>query len=187
MIYQKIIIYDYNELFCILHELKKELNLEVTKILKNDLSNLLLNDNPNNLIITQIKVPEIDDQIIVNDLPFKISKLVEKFNIEFLKKNFNQQSEINIREYKINLNSRELILNKKKIKLTEKESSIIIYLSKYKKPVSIDELQFKVWGYQSKLETHTVETHIYRLRKKILKIFNDENFIISKKSGYQII
>ena len=60
------------------------------------------------------------------------------------------------------------------------------YLSKYKKPVNIEELQSKVWGYQSELETHTVETHIYRLRKKILKVFNDENFIISKKSGYQI-
>ena len=78
------------------------------------------------------------------------------------------------------------MFNKKKIKLTEKESSIILYLLKYKKPISIEELQSKVWGYQSELETHTVETHIYRLRKKILKIFNDANFIISKKNGYQI-
>ena len=78
------------------------------------------------------------------------------------------------------------MFNKTKIKLTEKESSIIIYLSKDKKPVSIEELQSKVWGHQSELETHTVETHIYRLRKKIFKIFNDENFIISKKNGYQI-
>ena len=74
-----------------------------------------------------------------------------------------------------------------KLKLTEKESNIIIYLSKFDKPIGIDELQLKVWGYQSELETHTVETHIYRLRKKILKTFNDKNFIISKKNGYQII
>ena len=95
-------------------------------------------------------------------MPVKISKLVEKFNIVFLKKKFSQQSEIKIGDYKINLNSRELSFNKTKIKLTEKESSIIIYLSKDKKPVSTEELQFKVWGHQSELETHTVETHIYR-------------------------
>jgi len=73
-----------------------------------------------------------------------------------------------------------------KLKLTEKEINIINYLSKSNKPVSIDELQKKVWSYQSDIETHTVETHIYRLRKKILNSFNDNEFIISKKNGYQI-
>ena len=106
--------------------------------------------------------------------------------MELLKKKFNQQSEIKIGDYKINLNSRELMFGQKKIKLTEKESGIILYLSKRNEPISIHELQSKVWGYNSELETHTVETHIYRLRKKILKIFNDENFIISKKEGYKI-
>jgi DNA-binding response OmpR family regulator len=183
---QKLIIYDYIELFNILNELKNELNIEISQIPKDDLSNLLLRNNENNLIITQKKILEIENQVIANDLPIKIFKLVEKFNIEFLKKKFGQQSEIDIGNYKINLNSRELMFNKKKIKLTEKESSIILYLLKYKKPISIEELQSKVWGYQSELETHTVETHIYRLRKKILKIFNDANFIISKKNGYQI-
>ena len=83
---QKLIIYDYVELFSILDELKNELNLDITKISRNNLSNLLLKNNENNLIVTQKKIPEIDDQIIVNDLPVKISKLVEKFNIVFLKK-----------------------------------------------------------------------------------------------------
>ena len=73
-----------------------------------------------------------------------------------------------------------------KLKLTEKEINTINYLSKSNKPVSIDELQGKVWSYQSDIETHTVETHIYRLRKKILNTFNDNEFIISKKNGYQI-
>ena len=84
------------------------------------------------------------------------------------------------------LNSRELISANNTIKLTEKETNIIIYLSQSSDPVSIDQLQFNVWGYQSKLETHTVETHIYRLRKKILKQFNDKNFILSHKNGYKI-
>ena len=72
------------------------------------------------------------------------------------------------------------------LKLTEKEINIIKFLSKSNKPVSVNELQNKVWSYQSDIETHTVETHIYRLRKKILKTFNDNKFIISKKNGYQI-
>ena len=73
-----------------------------------------------------------------------------------------------------------------KLKLTEKEIDTITYLSKSNKPVSINELQKMVWSYQSDIETHTVETHIYRLRKKILNIFNDDKFIVSKKNGYQI-
>ena len=79
-----------------------------------------------------------------------------------------------------------MLINGTKLKLTEKEINTITYLSKSKKPVSIDELQAKVWSYQPDIETHTVETHIYRLRKKILKTFNDNEFIISKKNGYQI-
>ena len=77
-------------------------------------------------------------------------------------------------------------INNKKLKLTEKEINTITYLSKFNKPVSINELQEKVWSYQSDMETHTVETHIYRLRKKIFNTFNDNEFIISKKDGYQI-
>ena len=79
-----------------------------------------------------------------------------------------------------------MLLNDIKLKLTEKEINTIIYLFKVCKPVSIDELQKNVWSYQSDVETHTVETHIYRLRKKISNSFNDNKFIISKKNGYQI-
>ena len=79
-----------------------------------------------------------------------------------------------------------MLINGTKLKLTEKEINTITYLSKSKKPVSIDELQSEVWSYQSDIETHTVETHIYRLRKKISNTFNDKEFIISKKNGYQI-
>jgi DNA-binding response OmpR family regulator len=91
-----------------------------------------------------------------------------------------------VNNYIINLNSREMMTSNTKLKLTEKEINTITYLSKSNKPVSIDELQEKVWSYQSDIETHTVETHIYRLRKKILITFQDNEFIISKKNGYQI-
>ena len=111
---------------------------------------------------------------------------MEKINIEFLKLQFNSQSKVKVNNYTIDLNSREMMINNTKLKLTEKEINTIIYLSKSNKPVSIDELQEKVWSYQTDIETHTVETHIYRLRKKILKTFDDNEFIISKKNGYQI-
>ena len=86
----------------------------------------------------------------------------------------------------INLNSREILKDKVRLKLTEKEVNTIIYLSRSAKPISIDELQENVWSYQSIIETHTVETNIYRLRKKILNTFKDSKFIVSKKNGYQI-
>ena len=77
-------------------------------------------------------------------------------------------------------------MNSNKLKLTEKEINAITYLLKKNEAVSINELQKNVWSYQSDIETHTVETHIYRLRKKISITFNDNEFIVSKKNGYQI-
>ena len=93
---------------------------------------------------------------------------------------------MNIKGYTIDFNSREMVFNDKKLKLTEKEVNMIIYLSKNNNSVSVNELEKNVWSYNSDMETHTVETHIYRLRKKIIKIFNDKNFITSQKNGYQI-
>ena len=113
-------------------------------------------------------------------------KLIEKINIEFLRLQFSNQSEVKINDYTIDLNSREMIAFNKRVKLTEKEINTIIYLSKNGKPVDIDELQKKVWSYKTDIETHTVETHIYRLRKKILNTFDDNKFIISEENGYQI-
>ena len=125
-------------------------------------------------------------QFVLDYTPINIFKLIEKINIEFLKLQFNSQSEVIVKNYIIDLNSREILKNNIKLNLTEKEINTITYLSKSDKPVSVDELQQKVWSYQSDIETHTVETHIYRLRKKILKTFNDEDFITSEKNGYQI-
>ena len=111
---------------------------------------------------------------------------LEKINTEFIKKKFHEQSDITIGDYNFNLNSRVMSMGENKLKLTEKEINSILYLFKVEKEVKIQELQTEVWGYQSQLETHTVETHIYRLRKKISKTFNDKDFIISKKNGYKI-
>ena len=138
------------------------------------------------MIITKIKIPNLENQIIFNSYPLRISKIIETININFLKNKFNKQSDINLGLYKLNLNSRKIFNNEKELNLTEKEADIILFLKKSEKSVSIDELQTKVWGHSSKLDTHTVETHIYRLRKKINNKFNNDEFIKSTKLGYTI-
>jgi len=183
---KKLIIYDFNELFKILYEIKKELNYEIIEIPEENPFNISLNKKDDHLVIVKKLVKNLNNQILITSLPIKLSKLIEKLNIEFLKKNFHNQSELKIKKYTLDLNSRELIFKEKKIKLTEKESNIILYISNSTKPVSIEDLQLNVWGYHSDLETHTVETHVYRLRKKILATFDDSDFIKSKKNGYQI-
>ena len=75
---------------------------------------------------------------------------------------------------------------KKDLKLTEREIEIILFLNKKQNPQNIDVLQKEVWGYSENLETHTVETHVYRLRKKIKDTFKDNNFLVSSKDGYKI-
>ena len=181
---QKLIIYELEELYKILIEINNDVNLIIKNASKNDISHFI--SQPNTLILTQKKITGLDNQIIFNDFPAPILKLLEKINTQFLKINFNKQSDIMIGTYKFNLNSREMSKSDLKLKLTEKEINSIIYLFNSKDVVKIDELQSKVWGYQPELETHTVETHIYRLRKKILQKFNDENFILTNKNGYEI-
>tara|TARA_S200000501_G_scaffold39129_1_gene32016 strand:+ start:257 stop:820 length:564 start_codon:yes stop_codon:yes gene_type:complete len=183
---QILIIFNFKSLFKIIKELEEELNFEVIEASKEiDLISKVQKFN-NSLIITQKALIDKSNQLILNQLPIKITKLVEKINIELLKFQFNEKSKIDIGKYKIDLNSRHLIFNDQKLKLTEKEANIIIYLYKSNLPIKINQLQKEVWGFKSKLETHTVETHIYRLRKKISEIFKDNDFIISKKNGYKI-
>ena len=183
---QNLIVYQFNTLFEILKELDESLNFKIIEA-KNEISlKEKINISKKYIIITKKKFLDKDNKIIMEKFPVKLNKLIEKFNIQSLKQQFNDQSEINIKNYSINLNSREMTLNNLKLKLTEKEVNIIMYLSKIEKPTTVEELESEVWGYQPDIETHTVETHIYRLRKKILKTFNDKNFINSKKNGYQI-
>ena len=183
---QSLIIYKFSELYHILEELRLDLNFNILSADNHNTLNEIYKNLDNYLIITNKEYSNIANQFVLNDLPINISKLVEKINIEFLKVQFNTQSEVKVNNYIIDLNAREILAKDIKLKLTEKEIKTITFLSNSNKPVSVDELQEKVWSYQSDIETHTVETHIYRLRKKILNTFNDDEFIISKKNGYQI-
>ena len=183
---QNLIIYKFHSLYHILEELDLDLSFKVIYIDNDNLLNDKIKNLNNYLIISNKKDINITNMIVIDNLPIKIFKLIEKTNIEFLKLQFNNQSQVKINNYIIDLNSREIFLNNIRLKLTEKEINTIIYLSKTTKPVSVNNLQENVWSYQSDIETHTVETHIYRLRKKILSAFDDNEFIISKKNGYQI-
>jgi len=183
---QNLIIYKFSKLYHILEEIKLDLNFNILFADNENILNDTIKNFNNYLIITDREYLNINHQFVLNETPVNISKLVEKINIEFLKVQFNNQSEFKVNNYIIDLNSREMSVKNIKLKLTEKEINTIIFLSKSNKPVSVDELQEKVWSYQSGIETHTVETHVYRLRKKILKTFDDNKFIISKKNGYQI-
>ena len=183
---QNIIVYRFNSLYQILKELEEDINFRIIEISnEKSLINEIKNLN-NYLIITKKQILKFNNQFILSQLPIKIFKIIEKLNIEFLKQQFVEQSQVIINDYTIDINAREMFSKNIKLKLTEKEVNTIIYLSKVNKPISINELQTKVWDYHSDIETHTVETHIYRLRKKISKSFLDNNFIISRNNGYQI-
>ena len=180
---QTLVIYDFKILYEILNELENHINFNFLHI--NKLADLNFKTLNNYLVISG-KNQNIENQIIIDQYPIEINRFIELVNINFLKKKYYQQSEIDIGIYKLNLNSRKIFDEKNSLNLTEREANIVIFLYNSKKPVKISKLQTEVWGHNSKLETHTVETHIYRLRKKINNIFSDENFIKSSKAGYII-
>lgn len=180
----------------ILYEIKKELNFDL--IFHDDLvKEKIINIDKENfknvifLVINNFKInskEQIESSRILNleKLPIKILKLIEKINIFFLRVNFKSQSNIFIKSYELNLNSRIISKNKKILKLTEKEILVILFLFNANNPKNINDLQKEVWKQKLTLETHTVETHIYRLRQKFLKVFNDKFFILSRRLGYSI-
>ena len=118
--------------------------------------------------------------------PIEINNLIEKINIQLIKQKYDFQSKIKLKNYSLDLNSRTITKGTTNLKLTEREMDIILFLNDSEKPQKINVLQNQVWKYLSKLETHTVETHIYRLRKKMNDNFKDDNFIISSDAGYFI-
>ena len=182
---KKLIIFRYKELFNILEEIKENFEFKLEFCEKERELEKLENDNLSDyLVIAKKKLSNLKKQIIIEKPPININDLIQTLNINFLKSKFIEQSKIDLGRYNLDLNSRILKQNEKELELTEKESSILIFLKQSKDPVKIDQLQKKVWGYNSQLETHTVETHVYRLRKKINDKFYDNEFIISDKKGY---
>ena len=207
MIKYNIILIECNPLYQILFEIKNNFLFEVKNFILKDLNKV---DLTNSIILSKfihkdylLKNENIDKKKIIFLLkknenfdkinntqyifyPFNIYDLVEKINTELIKQKYNDQSFIKILNYSLDTNSRIISNDAGRLKLTEREVDIILFLNDHKKPQKVNILQNKVWKYSSELETHTVETHIYRLRKKIIDKFKDDNFILSDENGYFI-
>ena len=183
---KKIIINENKILFKILDEIKDNFNFDLINIDSKTLKNLKLNKFFDLLITFNDDGKNDPSSLVLKNFPIKLEKLIQLINIQFLKNKFNLQSDIQVGKYKLNMNSREMIKGSDKLNLTEREINLIIFLFETDIPVRIDKLQKEVWDYSSELETHTVETHIYRLRKKIKKIFSDDKLIQTSKDGYLI-
>ena len=186
---QNVLIFKIPELFKILNELKNYLDFTIHSLLEEEDLFSLKKKITNYLILTEPKnqIEGEKSQLILNKFPDSIYSIIEKINVVLLKQKYSEQSDILIGKYSIDLNSRLIKRNKENLKLTEREIEIILFLQNSKTPQNIENLQKKVWGHNSTLETHTVETHIYRLRKKIIEKFKDNKFINSTKTGYKIL
>ena len=207
MIKHNIILVECNPLYQILFEIKNNFLFEMKNFILKDLNNA---DLTNSIILSKfihkdylLKNKNIEQKKIIFLLkknknfgkinntqyifyPLNIYDLVEKINTELIKQKYNDQSFIKILNYSLDINSRIISNDSGRLKLTEREVDIILFLNDHKKPQKVNILQNQVWKYSSELETHTVETHIYRLRKKIIDKFKDDNFILSDENGYFI-
>ena len=191
---QNVFIININPLYEILEEIKENLPFSFINFINEedflkennlDKINSLIILKPDNKLLSN---KNLDNKNILKliDRPMPINKLIELINIQLIKLKFNNQSKIDIKGYELNLNSKFFSKDNITLKLTEKEIEIILYLNKDKIQHDVLDLQKNIWRYSAVIETHTVETHIYRLRKKINEKFNDDKFIASNDNGYQI-
>ena len=196
MVNQKLYIINLSNFYDIISELKEHIDYELLKFENKEVffnqyksksisienSILVVAENEYNFFAKNIN----EDQIIKYKPPINIFTFIENLNVRFIQKKFQEQSNINVKDYFLDINSRELKKDKISLKLTERETDMILFLNNSQKPVNVSTLEKEIWQHSSELETHTVETHIYRLRKKIKNKFSDDNFILNKKEGYLI-
>ena len=170
----------------------KEYNHLVIYFLDNTNKNLVneikSNDIPTILIAksAQLKNLALSEMTEKLNMPFKIIELKKITTILMAKYEFKNNSLIQLSNYTIDKNERKIKKDKLELQLSEKEINFLILFSKSTEPISKNLVLTKVWNYSSKTETHTVETHIHRLRKKILQKFGDNNFIKNNNKGYYI-
>ena len=196
MVNQKLYIINLSNFYDIIKELKEHIDYELLKFdnkeiffdkynsesisIKNSI--LVVHDKEYNFFVKNIN----EDQIIKFKPPINIFKFIENLNVKFIQKRYQDQSNVNVKEFFLDINSRELKKGESILKLTERETDMILFLNNSKKPVNVETLEKEIWQYSSELETHTVETHIYRLRKKIKSEFGNNDLIKSNKNGYTI-
>ena len=196
MVNQKLYIINLSNFYNIISELKEHIGYEVLKF---DTQEIFFDkyasksiSTENEIIIAHEKdynffVKNInEDQIIKFKPPVNILIFIENLNVRFIQKKYQDQSNVNVKDFFLDINSRELKKGKSGLKLTERETDMILFLNKSKKPVNVETLEKEIWQHSLELETHTVETHIYRLRKKIKAEFGNDDLIKSYKNGYTI-
>ena len=120
------------------------------------------------------------------ELPANLKEINAVVENILAKSKFSKNSSIKIKNYLLNKNEKKLYKKKDFVILTEKEIQLLELFLDKKKPISKDDILLNVWNYSADADTHTVETHIYRLRKKINDKFIDEKFILNNKSGYYL-
>jgi hypothetical protein len=189
---------ELKELYNILLENKNNLSFELNNYVTNDdlikdtennkkkINNFTFLVKSSNKFLLNNSMIDKRNILVLDNFPIQFNKLIDKINVQLIKQKYNFQSNLNIKNYALNLNSRIINKENKELKLTEREIDIIMFLKDQNKPQKIEVLQNQIWKYSSDLETHTVETHVYRLRKKIKETFNDDNFIMSHEDGYLI-
>ena len=196
MVNQKLYIINLSNFYDIIKELKEHIDYELLKFdnketffdkynsesISTENSILVVHDKEYDFFVKNIN----EDQIIKFNPPVNIFTFIENLNVRFIQKKYQDQSNVNVKDFFLDINSRELKKGKSSLKLTERETDMILFLNNSKKPVNVETLEKEIWQHSSELETHTVETHIYRLRKKIKAEFGNDDLIKSNKNGYTI-
>ncbi len=149
-------------------------------------NNEILNDNNCLKVCTSNTKKLSSDYDAYLYLPASLKEINDTVENIAAKKIFSNNSSIQIKKYILNKNEKKLYKNNDQIILTEKEIQLLELFLGNKKPISKDKILSSVWNYSTDADTHTVETHIYRLRKKINEKFSDENFIMNTKDGYSL-
>ncbi len=140
---------------------------------------------PKILIQKNSKSPKPQDSFsLIVKLPLNIVEFNQDVIDVCKKYEFNKNSLIKIGKYTLDKNARTLKKNDEDLKVTEKEIIFLEMLHTSKKPLTRNYILKNIWKYSSETETHTVETHIYRLRQKIKNLFDDDVFIKNSKDGY---
>ena len=196
MVNQKLYIINLSNFYDIISELKEHISYEISKFDDKEIffdkyksesisvenSILVVHEKEYNFFVRNMN----EDQIIKFKPPVNIFTFIENLNVRFIQRKYQDQSSVNIKDFFLDINSRELKKGKLSLKLTERETDMILFLNNSNKPVNVETLEKEIWQHSSELETHTVETHIYRLRKKIKAEFGNDDLIKSNKNGYTI-
>ena len=197
MVNQKLYIINLSNFYDILSELKEHINFDLLKFDNKDIFFDKYKNKSISIGNSILIVPEMEYDFFVKNIneyhiikfkpPINILTFMEGLNVKFIKKKYHDQSNVNIKNFFLDINSRVLKKDELSLNLTEREAEMLLFLNNSKKPVNVETLEKEIWEHSSELETHTVETHIYRLRKKIKAEFGTDDLIKSDKDGYTIL